>query len=93
MKLDITQETAVNRLGWKQSKLSRIERGVTPYDQDDLETLEEAYGISKESLLSVNPNKEGEVIDLVGLVKKMSEDDRVAALKAIEFSLSLKRGS
>lgn len=92
-KLDITQETAINRLSWTQSKLSRIENGKTPYDQDDLEMLEEAYGISKESLLSVNPWKEGEVVDLVGIVKKMSDQDKVAALKAIQFSLDLKNGT
>jgi transcriptional regulator with XRE-family HTH domain len=92
-KLGVTQDTAINRLGWTQSKLSRIENGKTPYDQDDLETLEEAYGISKESLLSVNPWKEGEVIDLVGIVNKMSDQDKVAALKAIQFSLDLKNGA
>lgn len=73
-KLEITQETAINRLGWTQSKLSRIENGHTPYDQDDLETLEEAYGISKESLLGVNPHKEGHVVDILSLLKDRDPD-------------------
>lgn len=89
--LKYTQETAINRLGWTQSKLSRIEAGKTPYNQDDLEALEEAYGISKESLLGVDPTKDGEVIDLVGIINKMTEEERRAALKAIKFSLDLKR--
>jgi len=94
-KLGITQDTAVNRLGWgwTQSKLSRIENGITPYDQNDLEMLEEAYGVSKESLLGVDPTKEGEVVDLVGLIRQMTEDEKRAAIKAIQFSLELKRGA
>lgn len=90
-KLELTQDVAINRLGWTQSKLSRIEAGKTPYNQDDLEALEDAYGISKESLLGVDPTKEGEVIDLVGIINKMTDDERRAALKAIQFSLDLKR--
>jgi transcriptional regulator with XRE-family HTH domain len=73
-KLDLTQETAINRLGWTQSKLSRIEAGKTPYNQDDLEALEEAYGVSKESLLSVNPFKQGLVVDIMNLIKDRDPD-------------------
>jgi transcriptional regulator with XRE-family HTH domain len=89
-KLNLTQETAINRLGWTQSKISRIEAGKTPYNQDDLEAIEEAYGVSKYSLLYVNPKKEGEVIDLVRIVSKMTEEDRQDAIKAIQFSMELK---
>lgn len=86
-----TQEAVINRLGWTQSKLSRIEAGNTPYNQDDLEMLEEAYGISKELLLSVNPKKEGKVVDLMAIFATMNEQERADAVKAVQFSLDLSR--
>lgn len=89
--MNLTQEIAINRLNWTQSKLSRIEALVTPYNQDDLETLEEAYGVPKELLLSVNPKKEGKVVDLMAIFATMNEQERADAVKAVQFSLELSR--
>lgn len=59
----LTQERAMDRLGWSQSKISRIENGQTPYNEDDLAAASAAYDCSPIDLLSVNPLREGELID------------------------------
>lgn len=68
-KANLTQDQAIGRLGWSQSKISRIENGQTPYNQDDLAAAAEAYGCSESDLIEVNPLKAGEVIDLMRLLK------------------------
>lgn len=51
----LTQERAADRIGKTQAALSRYERGLTPYDQDILELLAEAYQTDPGSLLMRNP--------------------------------------
>ena len=80
---ELTQEQAIGRLGWSQSKLSRIEKGETPYNQDDLETASEAYGCSTTDLISVNPFMEGEVVDLMRLIDDRNRDQAIRVLKAL----------
>ena len=53
---NLTQEAAADRIGVKQSTLSRIERGLTPYDQDFLEAAAVAYGTSPASLIMRDPS-------------------------------------
>lgn len=53
--LKLTQDEAADRIGVSQSKLSRVERGLTPYDQDFLEEAARAYGISPAHLIACNP--------------------------------------
>lgn len=66
----------MERLGWSQSKISRVENGRTPYSQDDLEDASEAYSCTIFDLLNVNPLKEGEVVDLTALIKSAPADAR-----------------
>lgn len=54
------QEDAIAPLGWSQSKISRLESGRTPYDQDDLETAAEVFGCSKIDLISWPPDAKGD---------------------------------
>lgn len=79
----LTQEQAVGRLNWSQSKLSRIEAAATPYNQDDLESAAEAYGCEPWQLISVDPSKEGEVVDLVRLLNDAQRDQAIRVLKAL----------
>lgn len=51
----LTQEQAMQQLGWSQSKMSRIENLVTPFNQDDLEAAAELYGCNPAALLLVDP--------------------------------------
>lgn len=88
--LDLTQERAVERLeGWSQVKLSRIESGATIWNAYDLADLEAAYGVSAYLLLNVDPSKEGEVVDLMQL---MREKD-MSVIRAIVEGLPSKTGT
>lgn len=80
-KCGLTQEQAIGRLGWSQSKISRLEAGETPYNQDDLEAAAVAYDCSTTALISIDPTKEGEVIDLLRLIK--DNDQAIRLLRAL----------
>lgn len=51
--------------------LGRIERGEQPYSQPVLEALAEALQCTPAELLTVDPTKEGEVIDLMRLIRSL----------------------
>lgn len=52
------QGAAEEALGWSQSKVSRLESGRTPYNQDDLEHAAEVFGCSPADLISRPPDQE-----------------------------------
>jgi transcriptional regulator with XRE-family HTH domain len=79
----LTQEQAIGRLGWSQSKISRLEKGQTPYDQDDLEVAAEAYGCDPTDLIRVDPTKEGEVVDLMRLLNDKNRELAVRLIKQL----------
>lgn len=84
-KAGLTQEQAVGRLEWSQSKLSRIEAGKTPYNQDDLEAAAAAYGASNPTdLINVNPAKEGEVVDILSLLRSADPATRNGVLAMLK---------
>jgi len=78
-----TQERALDRLGWSQSKLSRIESGATIWNASDLAELEAAYGVSSYLLLNTDPKKDGEVVDLMSLITDKNRDQAIRVLKAL----------
>lgn len=64
------------------ASLSRIETGDQPYSQPILEALSQALNVSKSALLEMDPEKEGEVIDLV---RRLNERQRAQAIEYIRF--------
>lgn len=67
--------------------LSRIERGLQPYSEPILAALAEALDVPDWALISVNPEKDGEVVDLMKLIRQKSPAERQQAirlLKAVE---------
>jgi transcriptional regulator with XRE-family HTH domain len=64
------------------ASISRIEKGQQPYSQEILEALAEALQVSKGALLEINPEKEGEVIDLV---RRLDEAKRAQAMDYLRF--------
>lgn len=50
------QAAAEEALGWSQSKVSRLESGRTPYNQDDLEHAAEVFGCRPADLLAGPPS-------------------------------------
>lgn len=77
----LTIEQLANRIEMSAASLSYLERGKSAYTQGTLEALSEAMGTSPESLLSVDPKKEGEVIDLV---RQINERDRPRAIQVLK---------
>jgi len=79
----LTQEQAIGRLGWSQSKISRIESGQTPYNQDDVESAAEAYQCEPWQIISMDPTKQGEVVDLMRMINDRNRDQAIRVLKAL----------
>lgn len=78
----------MGRLDWSQSKISRVESGKTPFNEDDLAAAAAAYGTTPTSLISVNPLVEGEVIDLMRLLQSAQPDQRKLALDLVQRVLT-----
>lgn len=83
----LTQERAIERLGWSQSKLSRIESGRTPYNEDDLAAAAQAYDCLPTDIISVNPLKEGALIDITALIRKAPSNAREQILAVVNTLL------
>jgi transcriptional regulator with XRE-family HTH domain len=89
-KLELTQDRALERLeGWTQSKLSRVETGKIVWNAYDLADLEAAYGVSSDLLLNVDPTKEGDVVDLMRIIRQKD----MAVVRAIVENLPSKTGT
>jgi transcriptional regulator with XRE-family HTH domain len=85
----LTQEQAAERIGVTQATLSRVERGVTPYDQDLLERIAFAYLCEPADLLMRNPLDRDAVWSITDNLRKADpvELERAAAM----IDLLLKR--
>ncbi len=83
---DLTQEEAAERVGVTQATLTRIERGVIPYNHDFLERLALAYGCDPEDLLSIDPLKPDPprlIYDRLKLAPKDVQDQAIAIIDAL----------
>ena len=67
--------------------IGRIERGLQPYSQPILEALAVGLDCTVEDLLSVNPQKDGEVVDLMRIIRQL-DDDRVRQLVKIARAIA-----
>lgn len=78
----LTQEQAADRIGVDQSTLSRIERGITPYDQDFLERAAFAYQCEPADLLMRNPLNEDAIWSIADNLRQAPEDvqDQIRAV-------------
>lgn len=65
------------------ASIGRIEKGEQPYSQPILEALAHALNCSVTDLLSVDPTKEGEIIDLMRLINDKNRDQAIRVLKAL----------
>jgi len=81
-------------LGWSQSKISRLETGATPYNQDDLETAAELYNCSKADLITRPPggnippiNDIGEITAFLNRIDWASQHYLETVLGVIESGL------
>jgi transcriptional regulator with XRE-family HTH domain len=71
------------------ASIGRIETGQQPYSQPVIEAIAQALGVEVHHLLSVDPTKEGEVVDLLALLR----DKDPATVRAILSNLPPKTGT
>lgn len=77
----------MDRLGWSQSKISRIEGHQTALNVGDLNDAALAYGRSTFELLNVNPHMEREVVDISHMFKSGSPDQQKQIAEYVGFIL------
>lgn len=61
--------------------LSRIETGETRFNEDVLNAVAEALDVDRTDLLSKDPNKDGQVIDLL---RRLDDRDRQRIIEMME---------
>lgn len=62
---DFSLEYVAANVPMDKGNLSKVERGLLPYNQEMLERLGDILGTDPGNLVSRDPTKEGKVIDLV----------------------------
>lgn len=77
---DLTQQQLADRIGSAVSTISQLENGQQGYSQALLEALAEALSCETWDLLHVDPNKEGEVIDLTRMLKNAKPEVQAEAV-------------
>lgn len=65
------------------ASIGRIETGETPYSQDFMEAAARELGVTVADLLTRDPRKEGEVVDLVRLIQEKDREQAIRVLKAL----------
>lgn len=85
--LNLNQDSAADRIGVTQSKLSRIENNKTPYDQDFLEQAAEAYGVSIASLVMRDPTDQTSIWSIQDQLKKATVEQQRQITDFVEFVL------
>lgn len=80
---NLTQDQAMEILGWSQSKISRLETGATPYNQDDLEAAAEAYGCRITDLIVHRSADEDEFLALIKSMGNQTRDQALRILKTL----------
>jgi transcriptional regulator with XRE-family HTH domain len=68
----LSLEQVAGSVPMDKGNLSRVERGLLPYNQEMLERLGEVLGTDPGNLINRDPTKEGKVIDLV---QRLSENE------------------
>ena len=84
---NLTQERAAERIGIEQATLSRIERGLIPYNQDFLETAALAYQCEPPDLLMRNPLHEDAVWSVTDNLRRATPEQKETARAVIDALL------
>jgi transcriptional regulator with XRE-family HTH domain len=69
------------------TSIGRIEKGQQPYSQPVLEAIADALGVPASMLLEVNPEKDGDVIDITLRLNKAPPELRKQAVDILEALL------
>lgn len=67
--------------------LSRMERGLQPYAEEVVNALAEVYGCEPYELFSVNPLKQGDVVDLMRYIRSLPAGSAGKAMRVLKTAL------
>jgi transcriptional regulator with XRE-family HTH domain len=84
----LTLEQLAGRIEATPGSLSLLERGQSAYTQGTLESLAVALGTDAASLLSVDPSKEGTVVDISDILRQAQPADIEAIIGYAQGRLS-----
>lgn len=85
------EQTPGGDLMLSHTSIGRIEKGQQPYTQSSLEAIATALGVSASTLLEVNPEKDGDVIDITLRLNKAPPELRKQAIDILEALLKTAR--
>lgn len=85
----LTQDEVTTKLNWSQSKVSRIENGKTPYNQDDLEQLAALYQCTVVDLLKTDPADPNSVWAVLVKAAEARDPQRDQIVSYARFTLGL----
>lgn len=81
------EEAPGGELMLSHASIGRIEAGKQPYTQSTLEAIADALGVTAAMLLEVNPDKDGDVIDITLRLNKAPPELRKQAIDIIQALL------
>jgi transcriptional regulator with XRE-family HTH domain len=84
---DRLEQTPGGELLVSHTSIGRIEKGQQPYSQPILEAIAAALGVTASMLLEVNPEKDGDVIDITLRLNKAPPEVRRQAINILEALL------
>lgn len=84
---DRLEQTPGGDLMLSHTSIGRIEKGQQPYTQSSLEAIATALGVTASMLLEVNPEKDGDVIDITLRLNKAPPELRDQAISVINALL------
>jgi transcriptional regulator with XRE-family HTH domain len=87
---DIAAKEAAARLDMDKSSLSRLERGLTPYEQYHLEILAELYKCTPGDLLNADPQLKSDVAMILSAIGRADQPTQQAAVNALKGMLKIK---
>lgn len=83
-KRNLTQEQLAERIERSRGLVSQLESGFTAYTAETLNAIADALSCEPWDLLHVDPSKEGQVVDIVDLLRKASPEQKAEAIGYIK---------
>jgi transcriptional regulator with XRE-family HTH domain len=80
----LSQEQLAERIGKSRGLISQLESGTTAYTAATLAALAEALSCEPWDLLNVDPTKEGQVIDIMDLLREATPEQKAEAVGFIK---------
>lgn len=84
IKRGLSQEQLAERIERSRGLISQLESNTTNYTAQTLEAIAFALGVDSWQLLNVNPAKEGQVVDILDLLRGATPEEQARALAVVQ---------